>query len=179
MNEGMNAYFDDGVDYPLTSTSGTLLDEILPFGTMWSYVSSTFANGLLNCGKLRHAVLLNRYNGMDNEEEGFSYGGEKYHTKRATINAWKSDTNPFHLDLSRFGDDVLIVNHLGDNAYLYIWLDCDVSDCIVGRFRTDDSADKIEAALIASAIAGAQGYGHSENTPVILDVNHIRGWISF
>lgn len=57
-------YFPDNIDYP-----NVLGGEILPDGTLWSYVSSTFLNGFINYIQPVKCYLMNRYRDWDEVRE--------------------------------------------------------------------------------------------------------------
>ena len=49
-------YFDDKYDYPRQ-----IAHDMLPYGTVWNYVSSTILNGFINYVKPIGIFLIDRY----------------------------------------------------------------------------------------------------------------------
>ncbi len=153
-------YFTDFVEYPLASQS-QLPANILPFATLWTYVNSNFVNGFLNCGKLLAISLLNRYNSKDKildpetdiiqsnliiPGEINKYETVTYYFKQELLNYFYKGYKSGHTDFSIFNDDIFLLNKIqneNDYHYLFIWLDCDVSDCAIGRFKTSDPESEI------------------------------------
>lgn len=148
-------YFEDNIEYP-----SEVVHNPLPYGTVWSYISSTFLNGFVNYVKPISCFVLDRYT-ADDEEIGdrnltVCNKGEfgKWHkwngTKRELITAICSgDKEMCHTDMSCFGDDITILAEVetdiedGKGRYMFFWFDNDVSDCSIGKFKTDDSKEQV------------------------------------
>jgi len=94
--------------------------EGIPENTVYSYVSSTYVNGFVNYINPFYFVLVKRYS--DDKE------WEK------CIESISSIEKEYHLRLSKFGDDILLLGET-ENNWWYIWYDNDVSDCCIGKFE--------------------------------------------
>lgn len=165
-------YFPDSQEFP---GGNYLRDEILPFGELWEYVSSSFLNGFINCGKPILATVVSRYNKAD---EVLEFSDSNYQTKRQAISNFLSNSK-FHAPLS-FGDDIWIVSKVeNDNGHYYIffWCDCDVSDCCVGRFKTKDSEEEVKKYFLSEANRFSQNE-NGENS-IEIPVNTLKGWLKF
>lgn len=153
--EGQNTikdYFDDEVEYPKD-----IAENPLPLGTLYSYVSSTFLNGFINYVSVIDAFVLHRYTelGKDMTEhlEGKTYqepaGSNKWTkfptaiTKGEVIDLMSQPRRLSGTDLNIFDDDVILLarTKTDTNVFYFFWFDCDVSDCMIGRFRTEDSQE--------------------------------------
>lgn len=140
-------YFIENEEYPKFSDS-----EILPLGTEYVYVSSTFLNGFINYQDIVKAVLIKRYSEAD----------------------IKLPEKPdFHTKIHEFGDDVLILSKHND-TYWYYWFDCDVSDCCIGRFKTSDTEEEIIIEFMKSI-------NDNDFIDEFLEIpnDYFTGWISF
>lgn len=151
-------YLPDYVEYP------DIAEELLPHGTMYAYISSTFVNGFLNYSKPVKAFLMHRYEQDPevNQEAAKKLGG-------------------YHTSLS-LGDDVLMLSKSDkSNEYWYFWLDNDVSDCCIGRFVTEDSEEEIVKEFTQYVKKTQQNLGYVDHDlePIELDVSKIKGWIKF
>ena len=124
-------YFEDSEDYP-----SEIVHNPLPYGTVWCYISSTFLNGIINYVTPISCYVIDRYTADDEVvREGF--------TKRELINSIVSGEN-HQVNLHCFQDDIIILakiktNEKDDGKYIFFWFDCDVSDCCIGKFETEDS----------------------------------------
>lgn len=154
-------YFDDHVDYPRVD------GEILPLGTAWAYVASTFLDGFINYQKIQRAYLLHRYIKQPEENERAAKAfNEGCHTK-----IWEL-----------LQDDVLLLSKNETNEWWFYWFDRDVSDCCIGRFITDDS-DGAVLQLFEEFVYETQrkfclGYVSHNQPPILLDHKKFKGWIS-
>jgi len=191
-------YFDNHIDYP-----NNIVDNPIPYGTLWSYVSSTFLNGLINYVNPIGCYVVNRYT-----EETADISDRKvcicnkgkfvnwYNfegTKLELINALISgEKEIYHTNLSCFEDDIVIIakieNELDEeNKYIFFWFDYDVSDCSIGKFITDDSQElilnSVENWLKETYVDNKTCHEtfHDEESSGYhkLPLSFIKGWVSF
>ena len=124
--------FDQVVEYP-----GDIAANPFPLGVLYSYVSSTLLNGMINYVDIQAAYLITRY---------------RAHSKNVATAAKFNAGRDFHAQLSSMHDDLLILAQASaqdDPAYWwFFWFDCDVSDCQIGRFRCQVD-DEQKAELLA------------------------------
>lgn len=162
-------YFDDIIDYPQD-----LAENILPYGTMYQYVSHTFLNGLINYVKPISIFVLDRYlnedfvaNTWDDDDK------EDFETKKNVI---KKITNnkydEFHTKLDIFNDDVILLAEISENKYMYFYFDMDVSDCSIGRFETTDEVEVIIESIV-------KWLENKKITYTKLPTSFLNGWLSF
>ncbi len=137
-------YFTDVISYPQF-----LLDkEILPVGTLYQYVSSTFLNGIVNYCQPIQCYVLDRYTHRNSIIELKYCDGKDWHTfcgeKHVAIENFRTGKfKNLNGTISCFYDDVIILGQLSDDLYIYFYFDYDISDCAVGRFETNDNREKI------------------------------------
>lgn len=178
MNAFIQKYFRDTVQYP---SSALLAGEILPLGTYYSYVSSTFLNGLLNYVIPFSVILLDRYSSMDDLIEADDLPAymepagslnwvkpTEAMPKSKVVELYTQPGRTFHSKLDTFRDDILILGRVG-NHYWFFWFDMDVSDCCVGRFITEDDESEVLRNL-----RDALDY---PSTPIPL--HFLQGWVRF
>lgn len=169
MGPDFYGYFDNQVEYP-----NVLDGEILPVGTLYSYVSSTFVSGFLpymcaggSDATVKRAYLITRYGDDPDRIQGPT--NEK---AAAAFNAGEH----FHVDLRKlFSDDVLILSQQESTGiWWFVWCDRDVSDCCIGRFESDDpSAAVIE--MFDKWVACLDDPGPA----FVLEPAGFRGWVTF
>jgi len=120
-----NDYFNYSEEYPNPTT------RMLPVNCEYTYISNTFLNGFINYVNIIKAFLITRY-------EPYSKNLE------SAVNFHDREKNKFHTKIYNFFDDdvaILAVSDIGE--YWYFYYDQDCSDCSIGRFRTDDSEEKV------------------------------------
>lgn len=138
-NKNIWSYFDDNVEYPKDVAHNTL-----PYGTIWCYISSTFLNGLVNYVKPISCFVIDRYTSpqtvISNEH------GRKSELIKSIIEGKKV----YHTNLHMFQDDFIILSKIeneendGKGRYMFFWFDCDVSDCCIGKFETEDDIETVK-----------------------------------
>lgn len=154
----INKYFDQHIEYP------SVCGNILPHGEYWEYISSTFINGFLNYYKPISCFAINRY--TETQQKFFNnvdnfIKNKVHHTKFNVID-----------------DDVLFLGKSKNNGeYILIWMDCDVSDCCIGRFITDDPEEVIIYQFKEWVIDRAEDI--AGGLFIELPVNNINGWVGF
>lgn len=177
-------YFDDLIDYPKD-----IADNPLPFGTLYQYVSATFLNGFINYINPLYCFLLDRYTSptenIKSKEAFMERGCNQLYvdydgTKGDLLNKiLKDDYEWYHTTLDIFQDDIIILGKLPntDDGYIFFWFDMDVSDCFIGRFKTDDKVEEIYLTIL-NALEESQDkktiFGYHE-----LPKSFLTGWIKF
>jgi hypothetical protein len=146
-------YFKDTEEFPKQD----LILNILPYGVMHSYVSSTYLNGFINYVTITKAYVLNRYYDWNDVLEhtisiqdppnSFNWTKKLCKTKNELYEALTAPGATFHGQLYDFQDDVVILARSGEidgkMCYYVFWYDCDVSDSCIGRFLTVDSEEEV------------------------------------
>jgi hypothetical protein len=153
-------YFNDWENYPKVCNG-----EILPFNTIYQEVSTTFLDAFINsCEK--HLICYT-----------LDYFSEDLEAKKAYIE--NINTNGYsgaHTKFSEIEDDIFIIARIED-GYMLFWYHLS-GRCSIGRFKTDDSIDDIEKALLNWIEGMKQDYlitGASR-----LDTNkYLSGWLHF
>lgn len=201
MSKRIMDYFTETVEYPKC-----VLDNILPFGELRTYISATFLNGLINYVKPISCYVVNRYTREDEKlndkiliadlKEGeMNYQSFKG-TKKELIDLTIKQKRIFnHTKLGVFEDDIIIVAEIEscknkqnkEKQYIFFWFDLDVSDCSVGRFKTSDTKEEIihsvENWLKEEFEQNRNNLEeqHDEDTPGFysLPLEFLNGWISF
>ena len=178
----IDRYFDRSVQYPKE-----ILFDILPWGVYWMYISSTFLNGLINYIKPEKAYLLDRYTAWD-ERGAYRYietqtvVTKETCTKQESLDAFYVREN-LHTDLNMFGDDIMLLGSIEDVGYIMFWFDSDLSDCCIGRFKTDDSLEDVKrhfSEYVSLTDKNLKGYrGNKELCAKELPIDQIKTWISF
>lgn len=143
--------FDSSIDYPdLTEHV-----DLLPVGVLHCYVPSTFLNGWINHVKPVRAYLRTRYQTREVNERAVAAFCKMEHA---------------HADLGRmFEDDIDILARDAAGCWWYLGFDRDVSDCAIGRFRTDERDDAVVPDFDAEY----------SNNAIELPIEGLRGWITF
>lgn len=90
MTKDFNSYFIHTEEYPTEPAI-----NILPMNVCWEYMSVTFLNAFINYVRPMKAYLIDRYS--DDEE------------KRTQLYSKFVNKTNFHTDLSKLGDDVLLL----------------------------------------------------------------------
>ena len=103
-------YFTEVKDYPDIS-----IGEILPFGQLWSYVSSGFCNAFINYGKPIACFVIDRYRPLNTQ---LSVPEVKFKgTKQELIyKVMFSEVYFKHTHLGVFRDDIVVVLELRKNS---------------------------------------------------------------
>ena len=196
-------YFDEQIEYP-----NNIVSNPIPYGEVWTYVSSTFLNGFINYVKPVKIFLIDRYvpNDEDITERNVSvkkpgtwnwekFKGTKGELKTAIITG---EYEMYHTNLHCFGDDVVILAELDDKetasddeekTYIFFWFDCDVSDCSIGKFKTTDTKEEV----IQSVVNWLEQQKEENNKDLNFDkyfdngvynytelpLSFIAGWVNF
>lgn len=189
-------YFDEDIEFPKEVASNPI-----PYGTVWTYISHTFLNGFINHVDPVACYVLNRYTPEEEKMEGVKVIDKNkpgsWHdfegTKKELIDAVVSEVKEFsHTALGCFSDDVVILAKIpveyGEktNAYMFFWFDCDVSDCSIGRFKTDDTEEQIIQSVETWLIESFKGkqdwegdHGPDSAGYYKLPLSFLKGWKSF
>lgn len=155
-----DSYTPENFEYPHPA-----VQPLVP-GVCFSYISTTFLNGWINyTGKVVRAYLLERYYDPEEDEE----------TNEQRLAKWHADP-PYHADLGKLGDDVLLLTKDEGGKWWFYWFDCDVSDSGIGILDTEDD----EATIIAAFdefVAERQRYIKPEGKALLIGPTTIRGWV--
>lgn len=185
MTEKFTDLFAIGIEYP-GDKIGT--QGILPIGTLYSYVSHSFLNGLVNYGgKPLLAYVITRYQKWDEpfeEPKQISIQGipQSFRTKREVFDALTEEGKGDHGHLGYFQDDVLLLTKI-DSVYWFFWFDCDVSDCSIGRFKTNLSEEQVKTLFEAYVKKSNAKFQSGDDEPIeearAIPLHYFRGWLSF
>lgn len=175
----LDKYFDVGTDYPTNCT-----EAILPLNTLYNYISSTFLNGFINYVTIKKAYVCGRYTKWEelidpvklyDKGNWTTFEG----TKEKIYNLAIKPERVFHTKLDMFHDDIVILakSKPEEKYFWYFWFDMDVSDCSIGRFKTDISEDEVieDFSNFIKTNSSANELGEVKELPL----NIFQGWISF
>lgn len=162
----VDRYFSAGEDYPNVTGS-----DILPYGHLWSYISSTFLNGFINYVDVLKAFMVTRY--------------EPYDKNLAEAEVFNSKKAP-HTNLwSQLSDDCIILAAAKNNSqeYWFFWSDRDVSDCMIGRFVTINMRADVIVHFSDYVKFRNEEIAHSypvkgKTKPIELNPEMFTGWIN-
>lgn len=182
----LNKYFNHNIDYPQD-----VGNDILPWGTQLSYISTTFLNGFINYVDIKSAWVLNRYVDWDDasEEIKVSIMGtpnntgtwEEFRgTKRQVYEMLIQPGRTFHSKLDNdFKDDLVILSKISDNKWMFFWFDRDCSDSSIGRFQTQESDEQVikDFDEWASKVMMEECRHESGEGPKQLPLHYFTGWL--
>lgn len=167
----IDEFFNELTEYQIPYREDTPFEN----GHLYTYVSSTLLNGVINYVEPIKAYLLDRYREDEELEE-----------IEKTVNQFNNcEVDFFHTKLDMFKDDLILLAYEDESDYYwYFWFDCDVSDCQIGRFKTDKPREEIFEIFEQHVIDLQQKYCddyHTERFGKIteLNVKNLKGWISF
>ena len=144
-------------------------DNPFEYGVLYNYVSSTLLNGIINYVDIICANVLCRY--TEKHEEG---------ELQKHIDDFNNGNGDYHTKLDQFKDDVIILAYEENtNAYWYFWFDCDVSDCCVGRFKTDLAKEQVIGLYKKELDRLITENNDFERAYYPLNVKNIQGWVKF
>lgn len=192
-------YFEDVIEYPQD-----VAYKPIPWNVAWNYISSTFLNGFINYVNPIACYVLNRYK-QENEDiscrnisvcdrGGFGNWYKFKGTKKQLIDDIISgEKELYHTDLSCFGDDIIVLaeiedernNEKGQNKFMFFWFDMDVSDCSIGRIKTDDDEGFVVNSLENWLIKEFKNNSNHEsdhsdgNGFYKLPNSFLKGWVKF
>jgi len=151
-------YFEDNIEYP-----SEVAHNPIPYGTIWTYVSSTFLNGFINYVNPIGCYLIDRYT-PDNENisdrcisyqkkddnKWLKFDGTKGELKDKILSG---EFKMYHTKLDCFGDDIVILSEIETEnevtgKYMFFWFDMDCSDCSIGKFETTDTKEQVIESVI-------------------------------
>lgn len=178
-------YFNENIEYPKEISHNPI-----PYGTVWSYVSSTFLNGFINYVRPIYCCVIDRYTPDDEEIKYNDFNG----TKKELLDLILSNKfDIHHTKLNCFQDDIIILARiLTENndldKYMFFWFDMDCSDCCIGKFETNDSEDTVIES-IKNWLNREKRENHGFTVQVNRDngiinyhelpITFISGWVSF
>lgn len=177
-NKTIWSYFSNHEDYPKQ-----IAHEMLPYDTVYAYVSSTFLNGLINYVKPVKVFQIDRYT-QDHEiienvvyKERKIFTGPKAELRKLVL---EEKVQFHHTNLGVFQDDIVILAEIetklndGLGRYMFFWFDYDVSDCCIGKFETEDSKEEVIESLINWLDKEEDFEGYTE-----LPNSFVQGWVEF
>ena len=155
-----NGYLHDVYEYPQPA-----IQSFLP-GTLFTYISTTFLNGWINyTGDVVRAYLIERY--VEENDE----------PNEVTLAQWHAQP-PFHAELGKLGDDVLLLTKDEAGRWWLYWFDQDVSDSQIGILDTQDDLDATVIAAFDEYVLERQNRIKREGKALLIDPKSIRGWVS-
>lgn len=193
-------YFEDVIEYPKD-----IAYNPIPWNIAWTYISSTFLNGFINYIEPIACYVVNRYT-QENEDisdrevnvcDAGKFGNwDKFTgTKKELIDAIISGNKEvYHTKLNCFADDIIILakiedefnNEKSQNKFMFFWFDMDVSDCSIGRIKTEDYEGFVIEALenwLQKEFKENRNHEteHNESSPGFykLPLSFLKGWVSF
>lgn len=144
-------YFVDEIEYPSFKAH-----NILPYGVLWEYVSSTFLNGFVNYVTPVKIFQIDRYTPESEElkanyvhnlgDDWQEFVGTKSDLRKLVV---EGKARFCHTQLGIFRDDIMILAEIedgedeGEDRYMFFWYDSDISDCSIGRFETTDKKEEV------------------------------------
>ena len=179
-------YFQDDMEYPKN-----IIDNPIPYGEVWTYVSSTFLNGFINYTDPLACFVIDRYTSPDKEEIQFKeFKGMK---KDLIESILSNDFKMVHTKLNCFDDDIIILGKIDSNdelfnSFIFFWFDMDVSDCSIGKFKTSDSEEDVIQSVINWLDNEKEFNKDSEFCPGLdngiinytrLPLTFLKGWMKF
>lgn len=155
-------YFPSEFHFP-----NVAIGEILPLGHLWSYVSHTFLNGMINYVKIEKAFLTTYY---------------MTHAENVEAVAKFIASKPYHTDFGFALNDNVLILARSEPRDVYIrpswWFfryDRDCSDCEIGRFETYDVDEVVMARFVAFAEECSQSKSYT--SIIELPCELFTGWI--
>lgn len=150
-------YFENNVEYP-----HEVIHNPIPYNTVWTYISSTYLNGLVNYLTPIKIYLIDRYT-PDSEvisdrhvsyrliEKGNSFSWQKFTGTKGELKELflSGEIDFYHTHMDCFADDIVILAEFEHNEidglgrYMFLWYDMDCSDCSVGKFVTSDTKEQV------------------------------------
>ena len=175
---------------------------ILPFGTSYANVSTAFLDGFINYFKPIKAYCLCNYHSWDeplengegwevrlnevanlrhlqinriDKPKSHPWGTYKFFKKQDLFDAITLPRAVFHLNLSDFRDDVLLLsqNENKPDEFIYFWYNLG-GRCDIGRFKTKDTLEVVisEFERLITAL-------DSDNLRKEIPLHTFAGWLSF
>jgi hypothetical protein len=112
--------FIEDIEYP----NHDVILNGLQDGQVFSYISKTYLNGLINYVDIIGAFMINRYSQFNEDED-------EWEKRCKNVDSLIDEYHTYLGDSDRF-DDILILAKGADSYWLF-WKDCDGSDCEIGR----------------------------------------------
>jgi hypothetical protein len=171
-------YFNDSDQYPSPP------ETMLPLGTVYDFISSTFLNGWINYLEIVSAQLISRY--------------QDYSTNCSRLESLLIKPESHSNFGESLGDDVIILAktkkpHMSakscvlcgnpdsleskeEYTWWFFYYDRDCSDSSIGRFETDDSDEEIINSF--KCYANDRSLEESGHPSIEIPLKIFRGWIS-
>jgi hypothetical protein len=163
------------------------INNILPFGELWAYISSDLLNGFINYVKVEKAFVINRHHGLTEElPKPISILRHVFRTKVEIFDAVTKPNAVHHAKLdSWFQDDVLILAKDKDDEdgviFIFFWFDRFPGDSCIGRFKLSETDFKTKEAMIESfsQYAVSKSTHKSNEPPQEIPLHYFdNGWLS-
>ena len=176
-------YFEEDIEYPTD-----VCDNLLPYNTVLSEVSTTLLDGFINYVTPLKCILIDDYVNIDDEiekdrahvsdkKDRFNYYYFKG-TKRELIAGINSGVIQItHTNLHMFGDDIILLTKIANGKYMWFWYRMS-GRCDVGRFKTTDSENEIIES-INNWLNEMKEEGRIKGYSNLNIRNFLEGWISF
>jgi len=110
--------FDESIDFP----SKELCENLPPVGTCYVYVGYDYVNKHRQNLIPFYAIMLNRYS-------------KNFQEAKKNLNIRLKEDNVDLTDCNGLDDFILLMED--EHQYYYVWLDFDVSDCVIGVLSKD------------------------------------------
>lgn len=168
----------------------------IPQDTSYTYISSTFLNGLVNYGKNHHPFLIARY-GISQPGQTMDVIDHAKGTAGTPEECWEKVRQVYqaHADATLdeihpvFGGDDWLLFYETSSSYIAMWYDLDCSDCSIDRYSKESCLDvgieNIEHFVLEALLHWKENSMRYcwESTglirPIVIqpEKTHIRGWL--
>ena len=173
---GFFGRFKDDREYPRDE----LAEEGVPQGMFYSYVSSTYLNGLVNYVRTRWVGVVQRY--VNDSDPGRHGDADDPIWDDAFEARCLASADCGHPDYSKIPEDIWLLGET-ENSWWFFWSDQDSSDCCIGRFAKSDEELTVEQLIVevkAQAHKTQCDNHYVEDPPgKILELPIRNGWASF
>lgn len=188
-NDFLRKYYtvDDTIEFP----GSRKITNPLAMNEFWTYVGSPYLNGFINEVKILKAFWIDRYYDPSEGPIEISYQRENKWDKRnftekdLAIDFMSNKVNGFfHTKIGELSDDCVLIATVEDdpNQYVVFWFDLDVSDCSIGRFKTDIVREEVLSDFsqwAAGLSEDNQENGLTGQRTREIPLRWFSGWISF
>ena len=159
--------FPDSVEYP--SMPGILDNGLVP-GVFHEYVTHTYVGSHLPYLKPVRAILLERYRDDPTAEDP--------EDRPITDEEIETVLSKFHTNFGDFQDDVVFAGET-ETYWWVIHLDCDVSDCCIGRVRKADVSKEQFSAWVDWYVNPDDERYSAWKPRYEIPLDRLTGWLQF